>query len=331
MQSIRVFSILALTVLSQTLNAEIIMIKDRAHFDSLKGTKPMVVDFYAEWCGVCKRVKPMVENLEKKHGKDVLFVMVNAGDAMTFGEKLKTEYSVRGFPSFVFLDMAGKEVDRIVGRETPERMETAIAKAKKGSEPSVKKEVTPTPAKKSEDCPSLTCKEPTGMPTAKQGIIMLEKITDLDAVMAKKQPVMYDFFTTWCAPCKKLEPILEELAKEYNDVIIVKIDAEMFKSLASKYKIEAYPTLVFFNKDGKEVTRFTGYSDAIVIKGYFNQVSSKKGNIVIMSEEQMIAKMNAEKKMMPAQKTTTTAPATKTQDVKKTSTRSSKASRYRKK
>lgn len=58
-----------------------------------------------------------------------------------------------------------------------------------------------------------------------------------------------DFSAEWCGPCKKLSPIIEELALEYPDLDIQKIDVDANKELVDKYKIRSIPTVLFIQED----------------------------------------------------------------------------------
>ncbi len=70
--------------------------------------------------------------------------------------------------------------------------------------------------------------------------------------------VLIDFWAAWCAPCKMIAPILNEIAeKESSIVTIAKVNVEYEKSLAAKFKVRNIPTMVLL-KDGKEVKRFVG-------------------------------------------------------------------------
>ena len=57
-----------------------------------------------------------------------------------------------------------------------------------------------------------------------------------------------DFNAEWCGPCKKLSPIIEELALEYNDIAIKKIDVDANKDLAQEHNIRSIPTILFIKK-----------------------------------------------------------------------------------
>ena len=61
-----------------------------------------------------------------------------------------------------------------------------------------------------------------------------------------QRPCMIDFYTTWCGPCKRLAPILEELSKEYAGRIdIYKVDTEKEPALAAAFGVRSIPTLLF--------------------------------------------------------------------------------------
>lgn len=65
------------------------------------------------------------------------------------------------------------------------------------------------------------------------------------------RPCVIDFYATWCGPCKRLAPILEELSKEYSDEIyIYKVDAEQERELAYIFGVRSYPTIVFCPMSG---------------------------------------------------------------------------------
>lgn len=66
------------------------------------------------------------------------------------------------------------------------------------------------------------------------------------------KPAIIDFYATWCGPCKRLSPMLEELQAEYGDQIVVyKVDVDKEQELAAVFGIRAMPTLLFIPMNGK--------------------------------------------------------------------------------
>ena len=87
------------------------------------------------------------------------------------------------------------------------------------------------------------------------------ELSDADfdaAVFQAKVPVLVDFWSPACAPCRRLVPVLEELADENEgDATIVKVNTAQYPALVTKYGIDTLPTLLFFYQ-GKVVERMVG-------------------------------------------------------------------------
>ena len=83
-----------------------------------------------------------------------------------------------------------------------------------------------------------------------------------DLLSGSNVPVLVDFYATWCGPCQMMTPILEQVGANLRDRLqVVKIDTDKYPNLASKYQIEALPTLVLF-KDGQPAERIEGVHQA---------------------------------------------------------------------
>lgn len=81
---------------------------------------------------------------------------------------------------------------------------------------------------------------------------------NFDELMASGKPLVVDFWATWCGPCKKIGPLIEELAGEYEgQAVIGKCDVEENDELASRFGIRNVPTVLFI-KGGEVVDKQVG-------------------------------------------------------------------------
>lgn len=69
--------------------------------------------------------------------------------------------------------------------------------------------------------------------------------------------VVIDFYADWCNPCKRLAPILDALAKEFQGILFFKANFDIFRRLSDQYKVRGIPTLIFFKK-GQKVEQLAG-------------------------------------------------------------------------
>ena len=78
-----------------------------------------------------------------------------------------------------------------------------------------------------------------------------------EEVLESKEPVLIDFYADWCAPCKMIAPLVEEIAGERPGVKVGKINVDEEPGLASEFRVMSIPTLVVM-KDGKPVKTLVG-------------------------------------------------------------------------
>ena len=80
-----------------------------------------------------------------------------------------------------------------------------------------------------------------------------------EIVLKSANPVLVDFWATWCRPCQMVAPILEELTSEYaGKLTLAKLDVDQSQQTAQKYRVMSIPTMIVF-KQGKPIANIVGF------------------------------------------------------------------------
>lgn len=181
----------------------------------------VLVEFYAPWCGYCKQLAPEYEGAAQDTKDDdlVAFAKVDA----TEQKMLASKYEVSGYPTMIAFKKG-------------EQVEYNGAKSREGMVSQM-----------------LEISDPDWAPPAEVTVTLGKD--NFTSFLNQQDVTVVMFIAPWCGHCKKLKPEYEKAAKELKEkeppLYIAKVDATVETELASRYKIQGYPTLKVFRK-GRE-------------------------------------------------------------------------------
>lgn len=118
----------------------------------------------------------------------------------------------------------------------------------------------------------LAVTKPEGMSDEKaQGLSM----DDFNKLLDTELPLLVDFHTKWCAPCRKMAPVIDKLQKEFEGrATVLRVDADNSKDVAKEYQIKGVPVFILF-ENGKEVWRNMGLMEEEVLRKVINDAIKK--------------------------------------------------------
>ncbi len=222
--------------------------------------KPLFIDFYTQKCAPCRQMdketfadETVIDFMEQN------YVAYKVNGESVEGGDIANIYGIKAFPSFYFYSPNGE----IVGKESGFMdAKNFLGKMQKyNPKKNISKE---------------TSKDEKGITFFKgDWKALLEK--------AKKdgKPFFVDFYTTWCGPCKTMSKTTfkDETVGTYANANFVayKMDAEKGEGiqLSEKYEVQAYPTIMFFDKDGNKIGEIVGLQNAKLFLATLKEYKAK--------------------------------------------------------
>jgi thioredoxin len=110
--------------------------------------------------------------------------------------------------------------------------------------------------------------------SADQGKQKNKTFSSFDQLLQQKPIVLVDFYATWCGPCQMMSKVMSECSTVVKDVAFVKVDTEKYPSIATRFQVQALPTLVLF-KNGTAVARVEGALSASQLRQWIMQHVSR--------------------------------------------------------
>ncbi|GAB2218672.1 hypothetical protein Droror1_Dr00001899 [Drosera rotundifolia] len=206
-----------------------------------------LVEFYAPWCGHCKKLAPEYERLGAsfKKAKSVLIGKVDCDDQ----KSVCTKYDVTGYPTLKWFPKGSLEPKKYEGARTAEALAEYV-NTEAGT--NVKIGVLPS------------------------DVVVLTPDNFDEVVLDKSKNVLVEYYAPWCGHCKALAPTYEKLATAFkleDDVVIANVDADQHKNLGEKYGVSGFPTIKFFPKDNKDGEDYEGGRDLEDFVKFLNEKS----------------------------------------------------------
>ena len=199
------------------------------NFDEVvkKSDIPVIVDFWAPWCGPCKMLAPLFEALSEQYTWKIKFVKVNVDE----NPQSAIKYNVQWIPTLLKFKDGKTHWQPLVWVKSEEEYKKELDSLLWENNSEEKNEV------KGWDILNINWWQ--------EFVSALENNKD--------KLVVADFWAPWCGPCKMLAPTLEQLAKEFDwkiQVVKVNVDEPVNHELAQQFQVRSIPTLAFI-KDGK--------------------------------------------------------------------------------
>ncbi|KAJ5218813.1 Protein disulfide-isomerase tigA [Penicillium cinerascens] len=207
------------------------------NFDNvvLNSGKPALVEFFAPWCGHCKTLAPIYEELASAFAFAEDKVTIGKVDADA-NRDLGKRFAIQGFPTVKWFDGKSDTPEEYKGGRDLESLSAFITE---------KTGIKPRGAQK----------EPSRVEFLNDATFKTTVGGDKDVLVA--------FTAPWCGHCKTLAPIWETLANDFaleNNIVIAKVDAEAenARALAKEQGVTGYPTIKFFAKGSTEAEAYAG-------------------------------------------------------------------------
>ncbi|PIN05871.1 Thioredoxin/protein disulfide isomerase [Handroanthus impetiginosus] len=230
-----IFTTLTLFLIASAFADDVVVLTEENFEEEVGQDRGALVEFYAPWCGHCKKLAPEYEKLGAsfKKAKSVLIGKVDCDEH----KSLCSKYGVSGYPTIKWFPKGSLEPKKYEGARTAEALSEFV-----NNEGGTNVKIAAVPS----------------------NVVVLTLNNFDEIVLDEKKDVLVEFYAPWCGHCKNLAPTYEKVATAFKleeDVVIANVDADKYKDLAEKYGVSGYPTLKFFPKGNKAGEDYDGGRD----------------------------------------------------------------------
>lgn len=230
-----------------------------------KENKKLMVDCYTLWCGPCRHMAKNVfpdENLGKYMNAN--FVCIQLDMEHGEGPELNKTFNIEAYPTFIFFDAEGKEMNRFEGMCMQDEFQKRCERILKGEAPIVKEDSETAKRDNRQVAKKDTIiDEGKGVNFIKGSEVRLADV--LAQAKRENKRVLVDFWATWCHACMQMNKTTfrdTRIGNLMNYTFVnyaVDVDNDPDgKSLVEKFNIKAFPTYLILNPDGTEYNRVVG-------------------------------------------------------------------------
>lgn len=230
-----------------------------------KENKKLMVDCYTLWCGPCRHMAKNVfpdENLGKYMNAN--FVCIQLDMEHGEGPELNKTFNIEAYPTFIFFDAEGKEMNRFEGMCMQNEFQKRCERILKGEAPIVKENSETAKRDNRQVAKKDTIiDEGKGVNFIKGSEVRLADV--LAQAKRENKRVLVDFWATWCHACMQMNKTTfrdTRIGNLMNYTFVnyaVDVDNDPDgKSLVEKFNIKAFPTYLILNPDGTEYNRVVG-------------------------------------------------------------------------
>ncbi|KAK2977718.1 hypothetical protein RJ640_013736 [Escallonia rubra] len=247
------FATLALFLLSSALADDVVILTEDNFEKEVGLDRAALVEFYAPWCGHCKKLTPEYEKLAGsfKKAKSVLIGKVDCDEH----KSLCSKYGVSGYPTIQWFPKGSLEPKKYEGARNAEALAEFV-----NNEGGTNVKIAAVPS----------------------NVVVLSSDNFIEIVLDETKDVLVEFYAPWCGHCKSLAPTYEKVATAFkleNDVVVANLDADKYKDLAEKYGVSGYPTLKFFPKNNKAGEDYDGGRDLDDFVTFINEKSGTSRDV----------------------------------------------------